>query len=126
MATYELDKAGMLIMWDDATETSYSFSAAVEKFGEADVRELKAVRMYCIRARGQYWDFARWREVTGISQATITRRIQNGWGVLDAVNTPGSSWRANPESKTVRTCGRPAQLWQCGERTLSIAQWSQE
>jgi len=111
---------------DQTDERPYSFGKACEACDEQTVRELSRFRMYCVRANNQYMDFDQWKELTGISEGTIKRRLQNGWDMLDAVNTPGSGWRADPASNKTRTLGRPAQQWECGGRSFTIAQWSQE
>ena len=126
MGSYDINTAGSLYVLDSTDNQPYPFGKACERASEAEVRELSRFQLYCVRANKQYYDFDEWKSMTGITKGTIKRRLQNGWEMLDAVNTPGTGWRASPGSSKSRTTGRPAQLWECGTKALTIAQWSEE
>lgn len=127
MASYDINYAGILWLADnEVAERTYSFTKACELFGEDAVRPLTRFSLYCIKARDKYVSLEQWKSESGVAPGTIRRRIQNGWPMLDAVNTPGTAWRAQPTEGKAATCGRPAQIWECGSRMLTIAQWSQE
>lgn len=120
---YDISKAGTLRLLLNGNLVSYA-NAVEQLGGEEYANDLE---FGAVRADGKFYRMDQWREKTGIYEHTIRRRLKNGWSMLDAVNTPGSGWRCSPSDETrARTQGRPAKLFQCGDKALTLAQWASD
>ena len=102
------------------------FTQCVDELGDTVARSLKP---FCVKYKGDFVSMNTWYDEKGVSESVIVKRLHAGWTMIEAVNTPGNTWR-HPKSETekssVTRSGRPAALYECDGRALTIRQWAEE
>jgi len=90
-----------------------------------DEKQASLLDFYCIKVGSLFFTTDQWYDRTGITKKTIRHRLQNGWPMIEAVNTPGNSYRLAPGEDKGMGTGRPAQLYELNSERRTLREWAE-